>query len=60
MLLAAGNKYQMKGVLEALRIQYLPGMSYNGFAKGFVHFVFHVQLIYVFESLHLQGHCHDR
>ena len=33
-LLAAGNKYDMKAVLEALRIQYPPGMSVTGVPKG--------------------------
>ncbi|CAE7255028.1 PSMC3, partial [Symbiodinium sp. CCMP2456] len=33
-LLAAGNKYQMQTVLEALRIQYPPGMSITGLPKG--------------------------
>ncbi|CAE7948772.1 unnamed protein product [Symbiodinium sp. KB8] len=29
-LLAAGNKYEMKGVLDALRVHYPPGMSITG------------------------------
>ncbi|CAE7226683.1 unnamed protein product [Symbiodinium sp. CCMP2592] len=33
-LLAAGNRYEMKSVLEALRIQYPPGMSITGLPKG--------------------------
>ena len=33
-LLAAGNKYDMQAVLEALRIQYPPGMSITGLPKG--------------------------
>ena len=33
-LLAAGNKYNMKSVLEALRIQYPAGMSITGLPKG--------------------------
>ena len=34
LLLAAGNKYDMKAIQEALRIQYLAGMSVTGLPKG--------------------------
>ncbi|CAE7420471.1 luxQ, partial [Symbiodinium microadriaticum] len=34
LLLAAGNKYQMKPILEAIRIQYPPGMSVTGLPRG--------------------------
>ncbi|CAE7242540.1 RE1 [Symbiodinium natans] len=33
-LLAAGNRYDMARILEALRIQYPPGMSVTGLPKG--------------------------
>ncbi|CAE7832499.1 unnamed protein product [Symbiodinium sp. CCMP2592] len=33
-LLAAGNRYCMKDVLEALRIQYPPGMTITGLPRG--------------------------
>ncbi|CAE7353272.1 GIP [Symbiodinium sp. CCMP2592] len=34
LLLAAGNKYQMKPILEAIRIQYPPGMTITGVPRG--------------------------
>ncbi|CAE7314402.1 unnamed protein product, partial [Symbiodinium sp. CCMP2592] len=34
LLLAAGNKYDMKAILEAIRIQYPAGMSVTGVPKG--------------------------
>ncbi|CAE7400233.1 FMN2 [Symbiodinium sp. KB8] len=34
LLLAAGNKYQMKPILEAIRVQYPPGMSVTGLPRG--------------------------
>ena len=34
LLLAAGNRYDMKSILESIRIQYPPGMAITGIPKG--------------------------